>query len=1051
MATPKAAFQRPMVFNERILSDTFYVWDMEETKYAVTHIIDAFSLYQIATAAKDPASDISMELIRDRWVGVFGPPAVLMTDQGSEFKGELEQLLATFGVFHEMVPPTAHWRMSLAERHGAVLKVLLMKIIKEQSIVGLGQLQMAVIAATAARNSQARVSGFSPTQLVFGKDTSMPTNLMEALAGQFHYQLARPTSPEDSFFRASQIRKAASDAFQWMEASDALKKAAGSRARLPKLELLTEGAQVMFWEPPAHRRGLSRRLQDNVSWLGPAVVAAIERKDGSIKRVWIRYKNKLKGVPLEFVRLAVAEEHEATSITKEALSELSKQLDSGRVNAEVPDSSSSSSSSTEEEAATGSTDAKKKVLKTVKKDKERSTDQVRVPDPRYPVMEMSDEEDEGNHPVSAEQMRKASSPLDDVPISIHRQQVPASKPSGGSNRPVVSSRPIKKARTHEGARADPSSRPFLERRGMFDKALNRTEEHFRSMRQKLEPKTVQIAVPTQQENPEVLHVNVRNDDPPYVNLEKFNGTEYSDSDADLMEALERSLTTEMLQHLPVVELTHMRRRPTGEQAELGRSALREMDEPVLVRRVSRQRYTLEYKPASPLTRSRLPPPPGHVMNILPESMKRPLVGERQWEILRRQRQDPPPQKDYWMLSPEKTELYRIHVVPRFHLFDVLAFHQEKGLNDPHVDPPKGIPRSWITGARTTQVYYVNNPLEPHNYVGYGPVPQSAMFMHPTVANERMSELIADSVRWTGWNTQQNLLGYWQGVTRFQVQDPDEAESHLVHWLEARHFAEDAWRAGQDLVHQYRELQLESGWPNETLMTQHLANVPNLDVNQVMDIVNLAKDSLKATQLEMQEIFFNFVHLTNVQEPTPHAPHQGQVELTHLPEEPVDTTLPATGKVRLELQWSNLSPVWQKAFEQPIKDALDIYFKHDALAPVMPNEVVDASEILPSRFVLVNKTDPRNQHPTDADLPDAKLKARLVIAGHMDQRAGDFETEAPTASLLAHNLLCFLAAQWSWKMTFADISAAFLQGDYLPAERRVLRDAQRIILFLYDNT
>ena len=248
---PKAAFQRPMVSNERILSDTFYVWDMEETKYAVTHIIDAFSLYQIATAAKDPASDISMELIRDRWVGVFGPPAVLMTDQGSEFKGELEQLLATFGVFHEMVPPTAHWRMSLAERHGAVLKVLLMKIIKEQSIVGLGQLQMAVIAAAAARNSQARVSGFSPTQLVFGKDTSMPTNLMEALAGQFHYQLARPTSPEDSFFRASQIRKAASDAFQWMEASDALKKAAGSRARLPKLELLTEGAQVMFWEPPS--------------------------------------------------------------------------------------------------------------------------------------------------------------------------------------------------------------------------------------------------------------------------------------------------------------------------------------------------------------------------------------------------------------------------------------------------------------------------------------------------------------------------------------------------------------------------------------------------------------------------------------------------------------------------------------------------------------------------------------------------------------------------------------------------------------------------------
>ena len=41
------------------------------------------------------------------------------------------------------------------------------------------------------------------------------------------------------------------------------------------------------------------------------------------------------------------------------------------------------------------------------------------------------------------------------------------------------------------------------------------------------------------------------------------------------------------------------------------------------------------------------------------------------------------------------------------------------------------------------------------------------------------------------------------------------------------------------------------------------------------------------------------------------------------------------------------------------------------------------EILPSRFVLVNKADPKNQQPQDEDLEDAKLKARLVIAGHKD--------------------------------------------------------------------
>ena len=146
----------------------------------------------------------------------------------------------------------------------------------------------------------------------------------------------------------------------------------------------------------------------------------------------------------------MAEEHEATSITKEALQELAKQLDSGRVNAEVPDTSSfSSSSSTEEEKATSSQNPKKKVVKSRMKEKQKSQDQVRVPDPRYPVMEMSDEEDEGNNPVTQEQLRQSASALDDVPISIHRRQVPAQAPVKGSSQSSASTRPIKEARTQD--------------------------------------------------------------------------------------------------------------------------------------------------------------------------------------------------------------------------------------------------------------------------------------------------------------------------------------------------------------------------------------------------------------------------------------------------------------------------------------------------------------------------------------------------------------------------------------------------------------------------
>ena len=40
-------------------------------------------------------------------------------------------------------------------------------------------------------------------------------------------------------------------------------------------------------------------------------MAAIERKDGGIKRVWIPYHNKLKGIRLAFVRIAALEEVES--------------------------------------------------------------------------------------------------------------------------------------------------------------------------------------------------------------------------------------------------------------------------------------------------------------------------------------------------------------------------------------------------------------------------------------------------------------------------------------------------------------------------------------------------------------------------------------------------------------------------------------------------------------------------------------------------------------------------------------------------------------------
>lgn len=135
-------------------------------------------------------------------------------------------------------------------------------------------------------------------------------------------------------------------------------------------------------EPPPSRRGLSRRLQDDVSWVGPAMVAAIERKDGSIKRVWIRYRNKLKGLPLEFVRLAVADEIEAQNIATEAFEDIEKELTEGRPKAVI------------------------------------TPELPQVKDQNYPIMEFSDDEE----PRYVDDGGRAASTLDDVPMSLHKKE-----------------------------------------------------------------------------------------------------------------------------------------------------------------------------------------------------------------------------------------------------------------------------------------------------------------------------------------------------------------------------------------------------------------------------------------------------------------------------------------------------------------------------------------------------------------------------------------------------------------------------------------------------
>ena len=85
---------------------------------------------------------------------------------GPEFGEKIETVAALFGMVHEVVPKGAKWRMGLAERHGAIVKLMMMRMVAAMQLTCQVALRQACLAAFAAKNRTVNKGGVSPMQAV---------------------------------------------------------------------------------------------------------------------------------------------------------------------------------------------------------------------------------------------------------------------------------------------------------------------------------------------------------------------------------------------------------------------------------------------------------------------------------------------------------------------------------------------------------------------------------------------------------------------------------------------------------------------------------------------------------------------------------------------------------------------------------------------------------------------------------------------------------------------------------------------------------------------
>ena len=140
-------------------------------------MVDEFSKFSagVILSKKSASADAFLK----SWVSVFGAPNKIFSDNGGEFIGDdLYEICELFNISVTTTPANAPWSNGVCERHNQILTNIMLKV--KEDVKGCNW-HTALAWALSAKNSLLNCHGFSPAQLVFGKNVNLPAALNNKL------------------------------------------------------------------------------------------------------------------------------------------------------------------------------------------------------------------------------------------------------------------------------------------------------------------------------------------------------------------------------------------------------------------------------------------------------------------------------------------------------------------------------------------------------------------------------------------------------------------------------------------------------------------------------------------------------------------------------------------------------------------------------------------------------------------------------------------------------------------------------------------------------
>ena len=201
------------------------------------HVIDHLTRFSAAAVLRSKKAEAVLKSFFQIWVAVFGIPQTILSDNGGEFANkDFIDMCNNLNIKFKTTAAEAPWSNGLVERHNGMIGEAVSKILEDINC----SIEIALCWACNAKNSLQNIHGFSPYQLVFGKNPNLPsvlTNRLPALEGITSSQIVADN--------INALHKARQEAIK-MESSEKLRRALRAKVRTHNNTQYFRGDEVFY-------------------------------------------------------------------------------------------------------------------------------------------------------------------------------------------------------------------------------------------------------------------------------------------------------------------------------------------------------------------------------------------------------------------------------------------------------------------------------------------------------------------------------------------------------------------------------------------------------------------------------------------------------------------------------------------------------------------------------------------------------------------------------------------------------------------------------------